>query len=127
MGCENKSPRQAVRNDEDQGYKRQGNRSWEKLGGTGAATAIEWRTVREVVAEVVRSTLPEARAEAVTVAQTLQDGEVRNPVWGGAQTGDAYVHGGADDERSEPDGLVRQCRRRRRVVRASGRQQPRTG
>ena len=53
----------------------------------GAATAIEWRTVREVVKTVVRSTLPEACADvqrAATVEWTVQDGEVREPVTGGA-------------------------------------------
>ena len=61
--------------------------------------------MREVVKAVVRGTVLEARAEAVTMEWTLQDGEVRKPVSGEAHTGDAYVHGGADDERSEPDGL----------------------
>ena len=38
---------------------------------------------------VVRSTLPEARAEAVTEARTLEEGEVRKPVTGEARTGEA--------------------------------------
>ena len=37
----------------------------------------------------VRSTLPEALAEAVTVEWTVQDGEVRKPVTGEARTGEA--------------------------------------
>ena len=54
---------------------------------------------------VVRSTVSEARAQAVTVEWTVQDGEVRKPVTGGACTGDTDVHGGADDERSEAEGV----------------------
>lgn len=42
-----------------------------------------------MVEAVVRSTLPEARAEAVTVVLTLPDGEVRKPVTGEARTGEA--------------------------------------
>ena len=38
---------------------------------------------------VVRSTLPEARAEVVTVALALPDGKVRKPVTGEARTGEA--------------------------------------
>ena len=38
---------------------------------------------------VVRSTLPGALAEAVTVEWTVQDGGVRKPVTGEARTGDA--------------------------------------
>lgn len=45
--------------------------------------------MREVVKAAVRSTLPEARAEAATVEWTVQDGEVRKPVTGEARTGEA--------------------------------------
>ena len=41
--------------------------------------------MREVVTAVVRSTLPEARAEALA----LREGEVRKPVTGEARTGQA--------------------------------------
>jgi len=63
----------------------------------GAATAIEWRTVREVVKAEVRSTLAAARAEvqrAPTVEWTVQDGEVRKPVTGEARTGEANTEPG---------------------------------
>ena len=53
----------------------------------------------------MRSTVSEARAEAVTVARTLEEDEVRKPVSGGARTGDTDVNGGADGERSETDGV----------------------
>ena len=45
--------------------------------------------MREVVKAVVRSTLPEARAEAVTEAPALPEGEVRKPVTGEARTDEA--------------------------------------
>ena len=45
--------------------------------------------MREAVTAVVRSTLPEALAEAVTVARTLQGDEVQEPVTGEARTSDA--------------------------------------
>ena len=38
---------------------------------------------------VVGSTLPEARAEALTLEWTVQEGEVRKPVTGEARTGEA--------------------------------------
>ena len=45
--------------------------------------------MREVVTAVVRSTLPEAWAVAVTVGRPPEDGAVRKPVTGEARTGDA--------------------------------------
>ena len=39
----------------------------------------------------VRSTVREARAEAVTVEWTVQDGEVQKPVTGEARSGEAKV------------------------------------
>ena len=63
----------------------------------GAATAIEWRTVGEVVKAEVRSTLAAALAEvqrAPTVEWTVQDGEVRKPVTGEARTGEANTEPG---------------------------------
>ena len=53
----------------------------------------------------VRGTVSEARAEAVTVEWTVPDSQVRKLVSGGARTGDTDVQGGADDERSETDGV----------------------
>ena len=44
--------------------------------------------MREVVKAVVRSTLPEALAEAATEAPALPEGEVREPVAGEARTGE---------------------------------------
>ncbi len=37
---------------------------------------------------------------------TVQDGEVRKPVTGGARTGEPDMHSGGDGERSETDGAV---------------------
>ena len=48
----------------------------------GATTAIEWRSVREVLTAVVRSTRPEARAVALTPVHD----EMRKPVMGAART-----------------------------------------
>ncbi|MDE2978242.1 MAG: hypothetical protein OXU63_12070 [Acidobacteriota bacterium] len=42
-----------------------------------------------MVKAVVRSTLPKALAEVLTVEWTVQDGEVRKPVTGEARTGEA--------------------------------------
>ena len=53
----------------------------------GAATAPEWRGVQRELRVVVQGTLLEARQEAVTVEWTLQEGEVQEPVRGGARTG----------------------------------------
>ena len=50
--------------------------------------------MREEVKAVVRSMLPGARAEAVTVEWTVQDGEVREPVTGEARTGEANTEPG---------------------------------
>ena len=61
--------------------------------------------MREVVKAVVRSTLPEALAEAVTVEWTVQDGEVQRPVTAKPAPGDTNAEGDADDERSEANGV----------------------
>jgi len=72
----------------------------------GAATAIEWRGLLTVLTAVVRSTLPEALAEAVTEAQTLAEGEVREPVTGEARTGEAKAEPGAlTTSANEADGV----------------------
>ena len=60
-------------------YERWGNRR----RGTrrrGAVTAIEWRTVRREPQAVVRSTLPEARAEVSALVRTRLPGAVRSEV-----------------------------------------------
>jgi len=48
----------------------------------------------EVVEAVVSSTLTEAGAEAATVEWTVQDGEVRKAVTGGARSGEANTEPG---------------------------------
>ena len=61
--------------------------------------------MREVVKAAVRSTLPEALAEALTMEWTVQEGEVRRPVTAKPAPGEANAEGDADDERSEADGV----------------------
>ena len=53
----------------------------------------------------MRSTLPKALAEVLTVEWTVQDGEVQRPVTAKAAPGDANAAGDADDERSEANGV----------------------
>ncbi|MDE0030322.1 MAG: hypothetical protein OXU42_13085 [Deltaproteobacteria bacterium] len=53
----------------------------------------------------VRSTLPEALAEALTMEWTVQEGEVRRPVTAKPAPGEANAEGDADDERSEANGV----------------------
>ena len=77
--CEPK-PRHAARNDKSRGLAK-GNRC-ERSSRIGAPTAIEWRSVREILTAVVRSTLLEARAVALTPVH----GETRTPVTGEART-----------------------------------------
>jgi len=70
---------------------------------------------------VVRSTLPEALAAAVTVEWTVQDGEVQKPVTGEARTGEANTEPGVLTTRvNEADGVSGRCRRRRRAERLWG-------
>ena len=57
-------------------------------------TAIEWRTVQTELKAGVRSTLPEALAEALTLEWTVQEGEVQKPVTGEARTGEANTEPG---------------------------------
>ena len=69
----------------NQGFKRRGD-GRRRTRRTGAATATEWRRVREVVKAVVSSTLTEAMAVAPAVPLTRVEGVVRKRVPGEART-----------------------------------------
>ena len=83
----------------------------------GAATAIEWRRVREVVKAVVSSTLTEAMAVAPAVALTQVQGVVRRPVTAKPAPRDAE-RGAAAPTTSAASRTARagRCCRRRRAV-----------
>ena len=108
--CENQSPRRRSGTTKP-GAQAKGN-GRRRTRRRGAATATEWRRVREVVKAVVSSTLTEAMAVALTQVQ----GVVRKPVTGEPAPGDAEREAAVPrTSAASRTARARRSRRRRRA------------
>ena len=111
VGCENQSPRRRS-GTKKRGAQAKGNER-RRTRRRGAATALEWRRVREEVKAVVSSTLTEAMAVAPAVVLTGVQGVVRKPLTGEPAPGDAE-HGAVVPTTSVESRTARAKRSRRR-------------